>query len=71
MATAPWSEPSLSPPPLIKGRESDLPKIESLRGGGDFARKGNKPEKRLWGVDVEWGVATFLLFYSSIQSHLL
>ena len=27
--------------------------------------------KRGWGVDVEWGVATFLLFYSSVQSYLL
>ena len=39
-----WNPP---PPILFKGGGQDLPKIESLGGGGTkhFARKGDKPEK--------------------------
>ena len=66
-----WN-PSPAPHPLIK-RGYDLPKINSLGGGGVqnfLLERGNKPVKR-YGWCKNGGVATFLLLYTAVQSHLL
>ena len=68
-----WTPP-LTPSPLIKGGQ-DLPKIESLGGGGRglykyFCQKRDKPEKGgLMGG--EGGGRLPLFYYFTVPSHLL
>ena len=63
---------SWNPPPSLKEGE-DLPKIESLGGGGVqnfLLERGHKPEKGAGVVDVEIrGVPIF--YYFTVQSYLL
>ena len=54
------------PAPIIKGGGEDLPKIESLGGGG--GRKGITLKR---GVDVEIGGEGCHFYYLTVQLHLL